>query len=435
MERLEGAAEYILGKAKALGADMAQCSVSESKTTEFNMDGGEFSLMRTMYDYSVSITVFKDKRRGQVAVNTLDESKLDEAVILAIESCGSGKEDDAWEICSDAAEMDFVDGCLEPDREKLFERTEELARDIAERHPKILINQLVDVHSLGQTVYANSYGVKYRSRKGYYGLTLMYVARDGEKTTSIAGCGFTMKDLDKPFIELGVLDSNLDDTEKQLNTNTVNGKFVGTVVMKPDCVANMVAVIRGNFLSDSVMIDGSSIWRDKLGEKVADESISIRVAPKDSRIVCGQSYTGEGYLSEDFDLIRDGVLTSFDISQYVANKCEQMRAANSSGAIVIKPGEKTLDEIISGVDHGILMGGFSGGQPAPSGEFSGVAKNSFLIENGKVTTALTETMVSGNIADMLHSVVGVSSETQEDGESSVPYVAFGGVTISGGTVE
>ena len=74
---------------------------------------------------------------------------------------------------------------------------------------------------------------------------------------------------------------------------------------------------------------------------------------------------------------------------------------------------------------------FSGGQPAPSGEFSGVAKNSFLIENGKITGALTETMISGCGPDMLNSIRDISSELLKDGSVSLPYIAFDGVTISG----
>ena len=74
---------------------------------------------------------------------------------------------------------------------------------------------------------------------------------------------------------------------------------------------------------------------------------------------------------------------------------------------------------------------FSGGEPSPGGDFSGVAKNSFLIENGRITGALSETMISGNIADMLKHGRAVSRATMDDGVVSVPYMAFDGVTISG----
>ena len=65
-----------------------------------------------------------------------------------------------------------------------------------------------------------------------------------------------------------------------------------------------------------------------------------------------------------------------------------------------------------------------------NGDFSGVAKNSFYIENGKIKHAVTETMISGNLASMLREVVSLSRETVEDGSSSLPYALFDGITVS-----
>ena len=80
---------------------------------------------------------------------------------------------------------------------------------------------------------------------------------------------------------------------------------------------------------------------------------------------------------------------------------------------------------------GLLIGGFSGGQPSTNGEFSGVAKNSFLIENGKICRAVTETMINGNLAGMLQRVRGISKETDDSGVFSLPYLAVDGIVISG----
>ena len=74
---------------------------------------------------------------------------------------------------------------------------------------------------------------------------------------------------------------------------------------------------------------------------------------------------------------------------------------------------------------------FSGGQPAASGEYSGVAKNSFLIENGKITAAISETMISGCVPEMLKNIRDISKDIANDGSNSLPFVAFDGITISG----
>ena len=122
---------------------------------------------------------------------------------------------------------------------------------------------------------------------------------------------------------------------------------------------------------------------------------------------------------------------NFGLSKYVANKTGNKAGKNTSYALIVKPGEESVDDIIKSIDKGILIGRFSGGSPAPSGEFSGVAKNGFMIENGKITFALSETMISGNLSEMLKNVRAISREVLEDGGMSVPYMAFDGVTISG----
>ena len=48
MERLKKAAQYTLDALKAAGADDAQVSCSEGKAEEFNVDAGEFSLIRSV---------------------------------------------------------------------------------------------------------------------------------------------------------------------------------------------------------------------------------------------------------------------------------------------------------------------------------------------------------------------------------------------------
>jgi PmbA protein len=103
----------------------------------------------------------------------------------------------------------------------------------------------------------------------------------------------------------------------------------------------------------------------------------------------------------------------------------------SGSGLVMKAGTQTLDEIISGIDKGLVVGGFSGGQPGTNGEFSGVAKNSFLIENGRVTKAVTETMINGNLGGMLQHVRGISAERDVQGVFTLPYLAVDGIVISG----
>lgn len=432
MERLLKIAELILSEAKAKGADYAQCVVRESEKKEFNVDGGSFSLMRTLFDRDVSVTVLKDQRKGSVHINRFDDEAVRKAVAECLSASESAEPDPAWQFADEPVERNYTEGEPECDTDKLFSRTKELMEDIRTRHPKILMEQMITEHDAYRSVFMSSNGIQYRTTAGAYSFSLMYSAHEGEKSTSFYGSDVTLKSLDRPVIECALIDRELSEIEKQLDPTALDGKFTGTVLLAPNALTEIVlGTILGNFVSDSSLIDGTSIWKDQLGEKVSDDRFSFSINPHSEDVVIGGHVTGEGYPAENFDLIRAGKLVSFNLSQYGANKTGGKRAGGGGWNLFVPAGNHSLDEIINGIERGVLVMRFSGGEPAPSGEFSGVAKNSFLIENGKVTSALAETMISGSVPDMLNIIRDISSDLLKDGSVSLPYIAFDGVTISG----
>lgn len=77
------------------------------------------------------------------------------------------------------------------------------------------------------------------------------------------------------------------------------------------------------------------------------------------------------------------------------------------------------------------MGRYSGGSPSPNGDFSGVAKNSYYIEDGKIKYPVTETMIAGNMAEMFANIKEISAERIDYGAGLIPYMLSTGVTVSG----
>ena len=432
MEKMRELAGTILAEAAALGADMAQCTVRETEKREFNIDSGEFSLMRTLFDRSVSVRVFLGGRQGAVTINSFAPETVKKAVRDAVEAAQSASPDPAWEIDRSGTVRVYDEGVPEGDAEQLFARTKELLEETGRRWPNILMEQVIAEHDRIRSIYLNSFGTEVRRNAGIYGVYAMYNARGEKGGSNSYGSSFMTVRLDAPFLSCAMMERDLADTAKMADPEPLTEKFTGTVLMRPDCAADVVfGTILGSFVSDLSLIDGSSTWKDKLGQKVADERITLSLRPHDPRILLGERCTQEGFAAEDFDVIRDGVLERFALSQYAANKTGNRRGGCGTDALVVPAGTTPLEEIIRGIDRGIFMGRFSGGSPGANGEFSGVAKNSFLIENGRITKPLSETMVSANLLEMLFHVRAVSCETLDDGSSSVPFIAFDGVTVSG----
>ena len=252
MDNLENLAEYIIVEAKAQGADYVHCVVRESEKREFNVDGGRFSLMRTLFDRDVAITVLKDQRKGSVHVNRFDEGAIYDAIAECIAASESAEPDPAWQFCDEPTEQIYVQGTPVCDTEKLFFRTKELLEDIRERHPKILIEQMITSHDAYRSVYLNSNCIMYHPTAGSYSFSLMYSGHDGEKSTSFFGSDVTLAKLDKPVIECALIERELSEIEKQLDPVPLEGKFTGTVLLAPAALSEIVlGTIFGNFVSDS----------------------------------------------------------------------------------------------------------------------------------------------------------------------------------------
>ncbi len=430
MTREDMAARLALSTLQNLGADEASAQAFTSRKTEFNVAGGKFTLLRTTLDHSLALQAFSGQRRGTVSGNSFDEDAVKSAAADCVASAQAGQPDPAWEIAKEGAGS-FETGAYELDREKLFERTREMIDSIHRDYPQIMLEEVTAEHTAREGIYLNSHGVRYESKSGAYSAFVMFSGHEGDKSSSFNHAGFYTDNLDKPFLELGSLRQNLEDAQKQIHTQATEGKFEGTIIFTPDCLGSMLSELISNYASDGVLLDGTSLWKDALGTQVADARLTLSVNPSDPRVVNGENYTPEGFRSKDYDLIRDGVLTQFMLSAYGANKTGKTRAPNTSFALVMKPGETSLSDLIKGTQKGLLVSRYSGGAAGAGGEFSGVAKNSFLIENGQIGPAVSETMISGNLAGMLKHIRGISKETVEDGTGSLPWLAVDGITISG----
>lgn len=431
MEDIRVIAQRTKDALERAGAQKAQYKVTMTETQEFNVNGGELSLFRTLFDNSLSVTAYKDNKKGTAVTNKLDEAAIGETVEGCLKTAESGIADEAYDFASRQEPECFREGCYEPDVDRLFERTKELMEDIRIRHPKIIVEQFIVSHDKTHTLYQNTKGTEFEIFSGTYSFGIMFSAHEGEKTTSFFGCDVKTDNLDSPFIELGNVERELRDAEAHLATVPFDGKWEGVAVLTPGALASLLSSALYNFASDSVILEKTSIWLDKLNQKVADEKLTLTVAPGDSRICCGERFTNDGFKSEDYDIIKDGVLMSYMLSLYVANKSGYERAKNSSYSLVVKGGDTSYEDIIKNIKKGIVVGRFSGGNPGTNGDFSGSAKNSFLIEDGKVKGAVSEVMINGNLAEMLQNIVAISKETVEDGDMVLPYIAVDKIVVSG----
>lgn len=430
-EKLVELAEFTIEEVLKAGNDEGQVFVTESEVVEIALKNGEYNTCSTLVQSDINVIVMKNHKKGSHFLNKANKDAAIEAVKTATEAMESAQEDAANKIAPNQGLIEKTMGVLEPDLDKLFERMEELRATIEKEYPLISVGNIDATYTKKDMVYKNTNGTLCKEQGGSYYVGMQFAGKDGDKITSLNSCGVSTYTLDTPIIECGDFRMALGLMEKQLNAVALEGKFVGTVMMNTGAVDQFLNYIKYVGTSGTYVLDGTSVWLDKIGEMVTSEKLSIKLDPHDERIVCGETLTYDGFKSEAYDVIENGVLQNYMIDYYVSEKTGYKRAANMGNNMIIKAGDVLYEDMIKNIEKGILIDEFSGGYPAINGDFSGVAKNGFLIEDGKIVGAITETMISGNLFEMFNHIKDVSKEVVCEGWGVCPYMSFDGVVISG----
>ncbi|MDO5016304.1 MAG: metallopeptidase TldD-related protein [Eubacteriales bacterium] len=435
MRDLKLIADNILSYIKEQGAEQAACKLKQSVTSEISYLNGKFSLLRTLEDEIANLEIIQDKRYASLGGNRLDDAELKTLADDCFKGLASADPDEARRFvpAGEAVQKEKTSGVLEADREAMFRLLQEFIEDVAKNYPTLLISELYLEHDYEESYKAFSSGANFHEINGSYQVVLNCSSVVGEKSSSFFYNGLMTEDIATPLIEREPFKSDLKMIAEQYKAEPLEKGFAGSVVMTPACLDDMLYYLAANFTGDLALLTESSPWRDRLGEQVVDSRLNLRVAPLDERFVGGSLATSEGFAAENYDLFRQGKLQCFSLSDYVARKTGRERAKNSEQySYYVLEAEETepLEDLIKGIDRGIYMMRFSGGEPAGNGDFAGVIKNSFLIENGKLTRPLREVMLSSNLEKLFLNIGGYSSEHINDGFKDLPWVRFDNVGIS-----
>ena len=431
MANLQEISEIISEYIKTKGDLKADFTISETETNEITMRDGKFTLFRTLFDNDIAIKVIKDHKKASTSINKCDRESVEKAIDDVIASAEAGSPDECFDIAPGLEPEKFSMGALNPDIEKLMERTKELAEDIAERHKNIMLIEMFAKYVKSHSLFINTNGTRDEAEAGCYIIMVEFAGNDGNASTGISGSVVTFDNLDERLINLGSIEKDLTDAENSLNPIRINDKFVGDIILTPACSAIMLGAVIGNSVVDHTLINKTSVWLDKIGEQVASPLLTVRSNPSDERIVLREVHTADGFRSEDYNLIEKGELKNFAASLYAANKCGVKRAPNSSFSLVVDAGDVSYEDMVKGVKRGLIVGNVSAGQPGANGEMSGVAKNAFYVENGEIKGAVIETMISGNLFEMMKDIKAVSKEQLCDGNMVMPSLLIENVTIIG----
>lgn len=424
---LRPVAEACLGRLQRRGFTHSRVRLAATERHELNEEVGAINLLRTNRDVSVDLLGIVDGKSGALAINQLDTEALERAVEELWAVTAGSEADPANDIAPVQPKRIFEFGAEKPDYDAMAQRMAEVLDHARSNYPTLVMRQgYVDFVSRNE-IFLNSNGVDFESRRGYYGASLMFGAREGKKQSSFNFTGFLSRTLDMPLYRRATTETLMRQATEQVETRKVPQKFVGDLVITPDCLDSFLGfLLRG--ISSVPLISGTSLYKDRLGERVVSNALTLSSRPLD--LPGGHFVTDDGFEARNTPILEKGVLRSYLLDLYGANKTGLPRAPTGGGCWVVESGEVSVDALVRGVDRGLLITRFSGGIPNDKGDFSGIAKNSYYIEKGEVQFPVSETMVSGNLDRLLNEVVAISNERADFGRRVYPWVRATGVVVS-----
>lgn len=226
-----------------------------------------------------------------------------------------------------------------------------------------------------------------------------------------------------------------------------------TVIFNPQSVCDLLVPTVGSHSLGEMQFKKQSVFKEQ--DVVASENLTIHDDGLYDFALLSSPFDDEGTPQRVTGLIEKGVFkNSLYDQKYALNMIKKPTgnglkpAANilnkHTGAIMgaptnlsIKPGNLSLDKMITEVKNGILIEQFSWLNPdRMATSFSSEIRNAYLIKNGECTQALKGGMVSGKALDMIKNISGISNhQFIESGATAfsciAPYIRFEDVQVAG----
>lgn len=421
---VDSAAQGVLQALQQRGFQHMQVTVSDTQRCELNLAHNEPSLLRSTESRRVSATGIVDGRRASTEGTDLSPEGLATLVDGLWLAAASAPQDDANAV-SAGQRASFDKGPKQADPQALADALRRLLDWRAAKSPTVMIEEALAAHVHSRSITLTSGGSRIDCDLGWCEMSAFGLAREGGQTSSFNFVGGTADSL-AAAPQLFGLDRMLDELPRQVHTRPLADRFVGDVVLAPGAVQDLLGWLMDQ-LRDGPLIDGSSVYRQRVGQRIASPLLTLKSRYDAPGCV---PLSGDAFVTPATTLMDAGVLTQLAPSLYGSRKTGVPHKPIASDGWELLPGSTPLAELIAAVPRGALVDRLSMGDPAPNGDFSGVIKNSFLIEGGRVGPALAESMISGNVAQMLLDVAAVSAERIDSGSDALPWLRISGLHYS-----
>jgi PmbA protein len=444
LEQGKQLARDVVELAKKKGAETVSVTVARSEEFSVSVRQGEIELLNQAGASYLEAEVNVGQRSSTVHTCDLGEASiaglLDEALALArhTEADEFNTLPDREELGEADADLDLYDPRVEATT--VEEKTAialEMEKAALAADPRIIPDSAgVDSTQL-MIARANSLGFCGGYKKTAAGLAVSCVVEDSEgngENTGRKQSGSWVStaphwcDLEAPG---DVARTAVERVLRKLGAVKPKTQSV-PVVFDPLTAASLVRTL-ASAASGGRVYQKLTYLAGRLGQRAGSEALTMVDDPLIRRGHASRLFDGEGVRSRRNLVLEAGVLKSYFLGTYSANKLGMKTTGSSGGTsnFHLFPGVHTPEEIIASVDNGLYITSLSGqGTDLVTGDYSRGAQG-LWIEGGKLSHPVSELTIASTLDEIYNGILMVGNDLRFNRSVVSPTLKVEQMTVSG----
>jgi len=434
-------------RGKRQGEEVEVC-VDRVKRVEVRVHAGSVESYTAAESFGVGVRVIANGREGtsscgsfapEMVADLLAEAR-DNASFASVDERAGIAHPDGHEAITSAHSVAEIEECSADRRIAMAIDVESRVRSLDHRVRGVRASVYSD-QSVTRSVVSTT-GIDATSRSGRAALSTSVLIDDidgGTRTGFAAVTGFGPSDLDPDDVASVAVQRGL---ELLGAVPADSGRL--PVVLPPRVAAALMGLV-GSMLSGERVVKGRTPFGDRMGEAIAAPSATLFDNPTDQCSVAVSSVDGEGLACRRVPLIEAGNLVGFLHDSRSARGLGALGTGSAVRSARVSPtpgyrslhmvgGTQGLDELISGIDDGLLvlsLQGLHSGVNQVSGDFSAGVEG-IRIRNGSLAEPVKESTLAGSIPRMMLDIAAVGSDLEYlPGGSVIPSLVIEGMSIGG----
>jgi PmbA protein len=433
----------LIGRARRAGADAADAVLFEGISLSHGRRLGKTEKLERSEGQDLGLRVFIGRQQAVVSSSDRSPKALDELVARAVEMARAVPEDpfcgvaDPAEITRQWPALDMSDP-EEPSAEVLIERAR-AAEEAALAVPGV-------TNSEGAEAGWGRSRVALAASNGFAGV--YSGTSHGVSASVIGGEGSGMErdyDYSSAVYAADLRDpAEIGKSAGERAIKRLGAKKMPTcrcpVVFDPRVARGLISALLGAISGPSIA-RGTSFLKDRLGERIFPEAITIIDDPHRQRGLRSKPFDAEGLPNRRRAIIDKGVLTTWLLDLRSARQLNLRSTGHAARGtssppgpsptnVWIEPGAVSPQALISDIESGLYVTEMMGmGVNGVTGDYSRGAAG-FWIDKGEIAFPVSEMTVAGNLKDMFLRLVAADDLEFKAGMDA-PTLRIDELTVAG----